>query len=360
MADYMIKPNRVGGVAVEKPNLFIRLIRAVFPMKGDSKGEVLRKLFFIVALIAFLITGGLLLKDVFVDYMNKLADDKLSGMYVDTGEDADPETGILPDMAELLKINPDIVGWMNIKNTVINYPVMQTKDSNEFYLTHNFQREESRAGSLVADYRNVFSPNGQSANTIIYGHNMYVGTQFHQLVEYYTSIADDSRELDFYKEHPTITFNTLYERAEWKICSVILFNVEEKYGEVYDYISKREFANKDQFNQFVIDMMDRSMLWNDDIDYKYGDEFITLSTCTWPYRADMDNVRLVIVARKVRDGESATVDTSKAVRNYSPLCWQWQYDLMGGYWAGSTWDRRLLLDYTADDAARDGYTFKED
>ena len=168
--------------------------------------------------------------------------------------------------------------------------------------------------------------------------------------------------MQFYKDHPTITFNTLYEEAEWKIFGIGLFNIYEEYGEVYyNYNNKHDFTSSDDFNHFIIDLMDRSDIFTD-VDIEYGDDILTLSTCYWPFRSDMDNVRLAIFARKVRPGESTYVDVSKAKVNTYVKRWQWVYDnIGGGYdWSQSNWDRRKLLSYTAEDAERDGYTFIDD
>lgn len=87
--------------------------------------------------------------------------------------------------------------------------------------------------------------------------------------------------MQFYKDHPTITFNTLYEEAEWKIFGIGLFNIYEEYGEVYyNYNNKHDFTSRDDFNHFIIDLMDRSDIFTD-VDIEYGDDILTLSTCYW-------------------------------------------------------------------------------
>lgn len=216
----------------------------------------------------------------------------------------------------------------------------------------------------MMDCNCVVSPDGNLGNMVLYGHNMAVGTFFACLSEYWRTLYDsyDAPSMQFYKDHPTITFNTLYEEAEWKIFGIGLFNIYEEYGEVYyNYNNKHDFTSRDDFNNFIIDLMDRSDIFTD-VDIEYGDDILTLSTCYWPFRSDMDNVRLAIFARKVRPGESTYVDVSKAKVNTYVKRWQWVYDnIGGGYdWSQSNWDRRKLLSYTEEDAERDGYTFIDD
>ena len=137
-----------------------------------------------------------------------------------------------------------------------------------------------------------------------------------------------------------------------------LYNVDEQYGEVFDYNNKHDFSSREDFNNYIIDIMDRSDIFTD-VDITYGDQILTLSTCYWPFRSDMENVRLAIFARKVRPGESDKVDVSKAQVNTYVKRWKWVYDnIGGGYdWFQSNWDRRYLLSYTEEDAEKDGYTF---
>ena len=160
---------------------------------------------------------------------------------------------------------------------------------------------------------------------------------------------------------PTIRFDTLYEQAEWKVFGFGIFNVAESRGEVYgDIISKLDFTSEDDFNDYIINIMDRSDIFTD-VDLKYGDDILTLSTCCWPYEGSGDTVRLAIFARKIRKGESDSVDVEKAVGNPYVRRWQWVYDkVSGGYdWFQSTWDRRKLLSYDAEDAKRDNYSFPD-
>lgn len=363
MTTYMEKYPRRNGVATKKPGFWKRLFKGIIPWKGDSAGVVIRKLIFIIALIVFLITAVPLVSDIFLMFRDQWRSQGISDIYIPDGNNGGSSKEILPSFKKLLEINPDTVGYLKIDGTAIDYPVVKGTD-NDYYLTHDFYREKSKSGSVMMDCNCVVSPDGHSGNMVLYGHNMAVGTFFACLSEYWRTLYDsyDEPSMQFYKDHPTITFNTLYEEAEWKIFGIGLFNIYEEYGEVYsNYNNKHDFTSRDDFNHFIIDLMDRSDIFTD-VDIEYGDDILTLSTCYWPFRSDMDNVRLAIFARKVRPGESTYVDVSKAKVNTYVKRWQWVYDnIGGGYdWSQSNWDRRKLLSYTAEDAEKDGYTFIDD
>lgn len=349
-------------VPEKKHNIFYRMAKSIIPWKGDNAGLVIRKIIFIVALIVFLATAIPLLVDLISMFNDQQVSNRISQMYqLDDTDVPEDNMDVLPSFKKLLEINPDTVGYIRINDTLVDYPVVKTTD-NDFYLTHDFYKNESKSGTIMMDYHNKVTPQGHSGNMILYGHNMAVGTFFAPLNEYWRTMYDsyDEPSKSFYKEHPIIRFDTLYEQAEWKIFAFGIYNVDESRGEVFGYNLKYDFTSEDDFNDFMINIMDRSDIFTD-VDLKYGDDILTLSTCCWPYEGSEKTVRLAVFARKIREGESRDVDVSKAVVNTYVKRWQWVYDkVSGGYdWFMSTWDRRKLLSYTAEDAKRDGYSFPE-
>ena len=185
---------------------------------------------------------------------------------------------------------------------------------------------------------------------ILYVHNTYSSVAFSKLTRYYYEKDNPDPNADwslsFYQKHPTINFDTLAGQGIYKVFAVCLFNTEEQYGEVYNYLRRgRAFSDKDDFNNYILDIMDRSVLFTD-VDLDYGDKILCLSTCYFPFGMDYENVRCVIFARKVREGESPEVDTSKAYRNHSWIAWQQAIDrgLVGAY-GNRAWDTSKLLSY---------------
>lgn len=352
--------------ARKKENIFVKIRNAILPCKGDSVTESVRKIVFDIAVVALVVTGGSLLADVldraietdkdkelaiiYDNLRNEEDEDVIEGQLNLTDEEKEAirqeQPEIRASFMELYNQNSDIVGWITIgegDNQIVNHPVMQAAD-NDYYLTHSFERKETKGGAIFADYRNQFEAGKLSGNTVLYGHNIWDGTMFAKLTRYYDAkLGGYSDRLGFYKENPTIIFDTLYEKAEWKVFACVLFNTDEKNGEVYPYTQIRDFDDEASFNSFILDIMDRSVLWTD-VDLTYGDEILTLSTCYYPYGENIDT-RCVVFARKVRDGESPEVDVSKAQVNENPLMFTYQYQVLGGSWQGRTWDTSKLLSY---------------
>lgn len=343
----------------KKPPLFTRIIHSIFPCKGDGAAESIRKIVFDVAVVALVVTGGSVLWDVFTQTVQtQISDKAVEDIYINGSVNLDDEKKqeilaekpqIMEQMMGVYEANKDTVGWIQLgngENTIVSLPVMQAAD-NDYYLTHNFEHTEIKSGAVFADYRNVFQPGRISGNTILYGHNVWDGSMFAKLTRYYNATlhGDYSDRLGFYKEYPTLTFNTLYEASEWKIFAAVLFNTREELGEVYPYTQVLEFGSKEEFNSYVLDIMDRSILWTD-VDLEYGDSLLTLSTCYMYSPYENTDTRCVVFARKVRDGESAEVDVEKAQVNPTPLKFTYQYEKEGGErWTGRNWDTSKLLSY---------------
>ena len=149
-----------------------------------------------------------------------------------------------------------------------------------------------------------------STNTILYGHHMRDGQMMGELKKY--------RELDFYKENPVVEFTTIYSPkvTRWKVFSVFVINADpsDDNGNVFNYM-KNEFSTQSEFNEFLQNCYQRSIITTPVQDVTESDKILTLSTCIY----DFNNARLVVVARMVRDGESEGVDTSSAVYNPDPV-----------------------------------------
>ena len=179
--------------------------------------------------------------------------------------------------------NPDIVGWLEISGTSINYPVLQGTD-NEYYMTHNYKKEKSKNGSifLSKDY-NWEIP---SSNLLIYGHNMLNGTMFEELLKY----SDKS----FYIEHPIIKFTTSSEDMEFEIISILqtrVFYKSEK--NVFRYYNFVNAENEYEYNEFIQNAKKES-LYDIPTTAKYGDQLITLSTCSY----HVQDGRFAVIGRK--------------------------------------------------------------
>lgn len=248
------------------------------------------------------------------------------------------------DFPKLLELNPDTRAWISISGTMLNNVVVQSTD-NDYYLGHDFYGNESISGTVFSSCLNDWNdPNDK--NKILFGHNMSNG-EFFAYVMHYVPDDDYSEPLAFYKTHPTIQMSTPNGgNAVYKIFAGIITNTEPQFGEVFDYISKTRFEDADDFNNYIIEIMDRSWFFTD-VDLTYGDDLITLSTCYWPLGRGIVDTRWVLFARKVRDGESEEVNTAVAKRNYQAKLFDYYYEVLKRPegWQGSVWDRSKLLSY---------------
>lgn len=189
---------------------------------------------------------------------------------------------ILEKYTELHKENADMVGWLSIPGTAIDYPVMQ-KTGNEYYLHHDFYGEENRHGCLfVKDIADVNTPGDCF---IIYGHNMKDGTMFGDLDEY--------RSEAYYREHSALKFDSLYEEREYEIMAVFLSHVYKEGEEGFRYYDFYTAETEEAFQEFYENVMENT-LYDTGVTAAYGDTFLMLSTCAY----HEEDGRLVVVAKR--------------------------------------------------------------
>ena len=189
---------------------------------------------------------------------------------------------ILAKYETLYNKNKKLIGWLKIADTNIDYPVMQTSN-NEYYLDHNFDQEYDKNGSLFLDKDcNAAFPN---TNMIIYGHHMKSGKMFGNL-NYY---AKES----YYKEHPRIQFDTIYEEGIYDIMYVFRSRIYNEDEVVFKYYQFLDVNSADEFYS-AMDEMARMSLYDTGVTAEYGDKLITLSTCD---NSEEDG-RFVVVAKK--------------------------------------------------------------
>lgn len=361
MSDYTVRPPLARCKGKQKTG-FVRFLMSVFPVKGDEAVEIVRKLVFITAVAAFVITGGSLLSEIFGQLRQiyivegQIEQDKINGSLNLSAEEIDRITEEQPyirdEMMGLYSANSDLVGWINIggEDKLINNAVVQGTD-NDMYLVTDFYGGHSSSGTIFADYRAPFAHDGSAPNfLVLFGHNTSAQISFSKVTRYYydrDNLGDGTNpDVSFYRKYPTIYFDTLNQEGEYKVFAVCLFNTEEQYGETYNYLRRGQpFINKEDFNAYILDIMDRSLLFTD-VDLQYGDDILCLSTCYFPFGMEYENVRCAVFARKIREGESREVNIDAARRNYAWVGWQQAKDrgLCGN--GQRVWDyRKYLLSY---------------
>ena len=198
----------------------------------------------------------------------------------ETTEPTEPE--ILPEYLQLYEMNHDMVGWIKIEGTPINYPVMQTPNDPDFYLDHNFKGEYSRFGCIYArESCDITTP---SDNVTLYGHHMRDNSMFASLNGYGSKA--------FYDTHQLIYFDTLTEYHTYQIFAV--FKTSASVGKGFSYHRFENAANQAEFDEFVAQCKALSF-YDTGHTPVYGDKLICLSTCEYT----LENGRLVVVAYRI-------------------------------------------------------------
>lgn len=197
------------------------------------------------------------------------------------GKEADPVP--LPQYVPLYEVNTDFFGWLYIKGTNIDYPVMYSPDRPEYYLNHAFDGTYSDSGVPFID-------GGCSADGnyyLIYGHHMKNKTMFGQLPEY----ANKS----YYEEHPIIRFDTLYEQRNYQVIAVFYSRI---YGKtetnVFLYYEYADLSDEEVFDEYIR-QVHAAAIYDTGFTAEYGDELLALSTCNY----HTTDGRFVVVAKRI-------------------------------------------------------------
>ncbi len=181
------------------------------------------------------------------------------------------------DFSNLLQINSDTKGWLQVNGTNINYPFVQTID-NDYYLKRDFNKKKNSAGWVYLDYRNDI--NNLDKNTIIYAHGRLNGTMFGSLKNIFNS--------DWYDDinNHVIKLSTENENTLWQVFSVYHIPTTS------DYL-KINFSSDEEFLDFINMLKSRSQ-YNFNVEFNENDKILTLSTC---YN---DSERVVLHAKLIK------------------------------------------------------------
>ena len=198
------------------------------------------------------------------------------------------------DLSSLYEQNSDLIGWIQVPDTRIDYPVMQTKDDPEFYLHNDFNKEYSVSGTPFLDAGStVLGPEEDITwNWLIYGHNMKFGTMFHDLQEF------DSKE--FWDKHKTFTFD-VYDPATgetdngtYEIFAVSRSQIRAEDSTAFKYYQYGGYTTEEKFAEYIAGVKAESS-YDTGITPEYGDQIVTLSTCAY----HTNEGRMYIAGRRV-------------------------------------------------------------
>lgn len=253
--------------------------------KKIKTNNKLKKLFIIILSIIFILSILYISYYIYSNSKDKKDNSEiLENININKEEITESKTERILQLEELQKENKDIIGWLEIEGTNINYPVMQT-DNNDYYMNHNYKKEYSAPGSLFLD-KDFDLING-SSNYLIYGHRNKNGLMFEDLLKYESE--------DFYKEHKKVKFTTNEEDVEYEILAVFysrLYYKSEK--DVFRYYYFINAENEEEYSNFVTNAK-KASIYDTGVNAKYGDQLLTLSTCAY----HTEDGRFAIVCKKI-------------------------------------------------------------
>lgn len=200
-------------------------------------------------------------------------------------EEPAENNSLIKVIKELQQENQEIKGWIQIENTNINYPLLQTTN-NDYYLTHDYKKEKNKYGSICIN--SECDINNESSNVIIYGHTMRQDSQmFGDLQQY--------KNKTFYEEHPIIKITTNEEEKQYEIIYVFKSRIYyQDETNVFRYYNYKNFENENQFNEYIYNCQ-KIKLYNTGKTATYGEQLISLVTCEY----SQENGRMVVVAKKI-------------------------------------------------------------
>lgn len=184
---------------------------------------------------------------------------------LDVPEYPSDEPEFTVDFEYLKSINSDIVGWIVIEGTQVNYPIVQG-NNNSYYLNHSYDKKWSSYGSIFMDYSS--SSDISDKNTFIYGHHTRNGSMFGEIKKY--------MDVNFYNEHPFFFLYTPNGNYKVEVFSVY---TADALSDSYD----QSFASLEEFKLYIGKMISKSKYsTNVDVDYE-NDRIITLYSCSKEY-----------------------------------------------------------------------------
>ena len=239
--------------------------------------------------------------------INKTSEAKNKGAYVKYREN---KPLVLTQLKEKYK---DLIGWIQIDNTVVNFPVMQSgTDNPDYYLRRDYEGNYSRHGSIYLE--SSCSIDGEVS--VLYGHSMSDKRMFYCLL--------DMADPEVLKNSPVIKYDTIKGTGDYKIVSIFKTNTLYSHGAPFHY-NNVDFDSTEEKMQYVYKCMIRSVV-DTGVDINEDDEFILLSTCSYEF----DDFRTGVLARKVRPSEESDVDVNNIKKAENPLYPDVWYKTYGG------------------------------
>ena len=240
------------------------------------------KVFFFILLVAIIVASSYYILSNLLQEKKQQDDfEDIKEIVIDTSEENQEEAEDKIDLYNLYLMNNDVVGWIKLEDSNIDYPIMQ---NGEYYLRRNIYKEYSSYGTpFLAEYCNI----NTSDNLIIYGHHIKSGMMFADLDKY--------KNYNYYLNHKIIKLYKLQgtETIEEEYKVVFCFKTTVNKGG-FKYYNFYNATSEAEYNSFVKQCRELSF-YNTEESASYGDKLITLSTCEY----SLNNGRMVVVAKKI-------------------------------------------------------------
>lgn len=203
--------------------------------------------------------------------------------------------------------NEDVVGYIRIKDTVLDHPMMQTPDDEEYYLYRDLNKNYNSHGVPFLSSDSQIEAEG--TNMVVYGHNI------HKLTSDVFCVIAEYEDITFYKKHPIIETISESGTRRWLIfCYFIVDNSDQNPFPYSDYTT---FLAKQDFLDFMTNVRIRNWL-NVDVSVDYGDSLITLSSCSRELSGEGTN-RMVLMGKLLNNDEDYEEIVANAKMTASPL-----------------------------------------
>lgn len=241
----------------------------------------------IICIALILVSGYMIFQSLYPKYQEEKNFEEIQTIARSRGTDT-------IDWEALRAVNPDIVAWITIPGTHIDYPVVQTSD-NDYYLTHNFNGEWSGYGTPFLDTIYDFNRDPAAQNAVVYAHSSRDGDQvgFEGL--------DKFEDEAYFKDHPYVYYTTVEDGntpVQYEIVAVI------KEDKDFDY-RRPDFADQADFLNYYNNIFQASLYKTNKYIYS-NDEIVTLSTCVF----DVNDARVALIARRVSPATQLTTNNN--------------------------------------------------
>lgn len=180
--------------------------------------------------------------------------------------------------------NEDMVAWLQIPDTNIDYPVMWTPRDENYYLYKDFEQNDNQNGCLILDTDSSLEP--LTTNLIIHGHNMRSGAMFGNLTDY--------EDFAFFESHKKVSLCTETCMRNYEVIAVFRSQVFKKSDDVFKFYKFFRADTQEEFDDFYNNIKEMS-IYDTGVTAQFGDHFLTLSTCVY----HVEQGRFVVICKEV-------------------------------------------------------------